>query len=209
MKKELKEKLEKELEKAGLDKGLLMFINITKEDEIQGVIDNLTKLKTPTPTTEEILKSQDVQSEIDRRISEAKKKWEEGKPEPPKPDDPPSGEITAESIAKIVAEAQKPLLEKLNGFEQNRTREGKISQARKALLESKIPEKNRDFYLDLYNPDSDTKIEDWVKQAEEKHEAYVQTLLDEKQLAEGPPKFADSTEPTPEELDKRLESMGV
>lgn len=207
MNKELKGKLEKALLDAGLDKGLLAFVNIEKEEEIQGVIDNLNKLKTPQPSLEEQLKQKEIQSEIDRRISEAKKKWEEGKNDPPTPPTPPSGELTAEAVAKIVAEAQKPLLEKLNGFEANKTRETKISEARKALESSNIPEKNRGFYLDLYNPDSDIKIEDWVKSSEEKHENYAQSLQDDTKLSTAPPAFMKSGEMTEAEAQRIAESV--
>ena len=209
MNKELKAKLESKLEEAGLDKGLLTFVNITKEEEIQGVLDNLLKLKTPPLSTEELIKQKEVQSEIDRRISEAKKSWEQGRQEPPTPPAPPKGDLTPETIAAIVAEAQKPLLEKLNGFEQGRTREGKIAQARTLLQESKIPEQQRDFYLELYNPDSETPIAEWVKKSEEKHESYVQSMIDSGSLSKPTPKYTSDTEPTTEELDAQLDSMGV
>lgn len=208
MNKELKGKLEKALLDAGLDKGLLSFVNIEKEDEIQGVVDNLNKLKTPKLSIEDQLKQKEIQSEIDRRISEAKKKWEEGKQDPPTPPNPTNG-ITAESIAAIVAEAQKPLLEKLNGFEANKTREEKISQARKALESSKIPEKNRSFYLDLYNPDSETNIEDWVKNSEEKHENYAQSLQDDTKLSAAPPAFIKNGEMTEAEAQRIAESVAM
>ena len=209
MNKELKAKLETKLEESGLDKGLLTFVNITKEEEIQGVVDNLLKLKTPQLSTEEILKQKEVQSEIDRRISEAKKSWEQGKQDPPKPEPTPTGGLTLEAVKQLLEAQQKPLLEKLNGFEQGRTREGKIAQARTLLQKSKIPEKQRDFYLELYNPDSETPIEDWVKKSEEKHETYVQSMIDSGSLSKPTPKYTSDTEPTTEELDAQLESMGV
>lgn len=208
MNKELKEKLEKALETQGLDKGLLAFVNIKTEDEIQGVVDNLNKLKTPKLSVEEILKLPEVAQYADKRVGDAKKKWEEGKQEPPKPQTPPNG-ITAESIAAIVAEAQKPLLEKLNGFEANKVRDGKLAQAKAALKDSKIPESLQVQYLEQYNPDSETKLEEWVKSSELKHETYVQTLIDSGKLSGQPPLIIDSAELTTEELDAKLEKMAV
>ena len=212
MTKELREKLEKGLQAAGLDKGLLAFVNIEKEEEVQGVIDNLLKLKTPQPSVEELLKQAKVQSEIDRRISEAKKKWDEAnKPEPNPEPMKPEG-ITPEAIAKLVQDAvtaaTEPLTGKLSEFEKAKTREGKLSQARKALDNSKIPVKNRDFYLELYNPDSETPVEEWVKMSETKHENYVQSLADSTQLAGSSPKFVDNVEPSSDELDAMLDKMG-
>jgi hypothetical protein len=208
MKKELKEKLEKALQEAGLDKGLLAFITITKEDEIQGVIDNLKGLSTQKPI-EEIIKEKEFQSEIDRRISEAKKKWEESNKQDPPKDPPKEGALTTEDITKIIAEAQKPLLEKLEGFEKNKSRDAKIAEARKLLSDSKIPEKLRESRLKYFNPDNDEKLEDWVKQQEEEHEAYQQALIDNGTLSGQPPKYAGDTEPTQEELDSILEASGV
>lgn len=209
MKKELKEKLEKALQEAGLDKGLLAFITITKEEEIQGVIDNLKGLTTEKPV-EELIKQKEIQSEIDRRITEAKKKWEEGNKKQDPPVDPKKeGGLSTEDIAKIITEAQKPLLEKLEGFEKNKTRESKISEVRKLLEDSKIPESLRESRLKYFNPENDQKMDEWVKQQEEEHEAYQQALIDNGTLSGTPPKYAGNTEPTEEELDKILESSGA
>jgi len=77
------------------------------------------------------------------------------------------------------------------------------------LQRRKKSEKQRDFYLELYNPDSETPIEDWVKKSEEKHETYVQSMIDSGSLSKPTPKYTSDTEPTTEELDAQLESMGV
>lgn len=206
MTKELKEKLEKGLLDAGLDKGLLAFINIEKEEDVQGAISNLLKLKTPQKSVEELLKDKEIQSEIDRRISEAKKSWDSKLSEPPKPIE--GNETLEEKLAKLLEAKLAPLTEELNGFKQNRTRDSKLSQARKALESSKIPVKNRDFYLELYNPDSETPLEEWVKISESKHETYVQSLADSTQLAGQSPKFIDNVAPTTEDLDAMLDKMG-
>lgn len=208
MNKELKGKLEKALDDAGLDKGQLTFLNVSKEEEIQGVIDNLLKIKTPQPSTEEILKRPEIQSEIDRRITEAKKSWDSKPINKSNHTDPPQG-LTAENIAEIVAKAQEPLLEKLNGFEQSKTREGRLAQAKSALNESSIPEKNRDFYLELYNPDSEQPLTDWVKKQEEKHEAYAQSLLDGKTFTSAPPSIANNVEMTDAEATKIAASVEI
>lgn len=211
MNEELKRKLEAGLQAVGLDKGLSAIINIDKEEEVQGAIDNLLKLKTPQLSVEDMLKEAKVQSEIDRRISEAKKKWDESNKPNPQPN-PSNGNLTPEAIAKLVQDAvtaaTEPLTGKLGEFEKAKARDAKLSQARKALESSKIPVKNRDFYLELYNPDSETPLEEWVKMSESKHENYVQSLADSTQLAGQSPKFIDNVEPSPEDLDAMLDKMG-
>ena len=206
MTKELREKLEQRLINAGFDKGLLAFINIEKEEDIEGAVSNLLQLKTPQKSVEELLKEKEIQSEIDRRISEAKKSWDSKLPEPPKPS---GGDDTLEEkLAKLLEAKLAPLTDELNGFKQNRTRDAKLAEARKALSLSKIPEKQRDFYLDLFDPSSEAPITDWVSKTEERHEKLAQSFADSQSLAGQSPKFTDNIAPSSEELDVMLEKMG-
>ncbi len=206
MTKELKEKLEKGLLDAGLDKGLLSFINIEKEEDVQGAISNLLKLKTPQRSVEELIKDREIQREIDRRITEAKKSWDSKLPEPPKPNG--GDETLEEKLAKLLEAKLAPLTDELNGFKQNRTRDAKLAEARKALSLSKIPEKQRDFYLDLFDPSSEAPITDWVSKTEERHEKLAQSFADSQSLAGQSPKFTDNIAPSSEDLDVMLEEMG-
>ncbi len=192
MTKELKEKLEKGLLDAKLDKGLLAFVNIEKEEEIQGVIDNLLKLKTPQPPVEEMLRDAKIQSEIDRRISEAKKKWDEANKPNPSQEPENKGGLTAEMVAQIVAQevskATEPLTGKLGEFEKNKAREEKISQLRKLLSSSEIPEALRESRIKYFNPDSEVQLDEWVKQQEQEHQSYKQALIDSGSISGAPEK---------------------
>lgn len=211
MTKELKSKLEAKLQEAGLDKGLLNILSVKSEDEIQGVIDNLSALSTPKPmTTEEILKKQEIQSEIDRRISEAKKKWEGANPPTPAdPPKPPATETIEEKLAKMLEEKLNPLSEKLGEFEKNKARDAKLSQARQLLKSSKIPESLIESRLKYLNTDSEETLEDWVKNQEVEHEAYAQALVDQGTVSGLPPKPVDTVEPSAEQLDAIIDSTGI
>lgn len=192
MTKEVKEKLEAGLQAAGLDKGLSSFINIEKEEEVQGAIDNLLKLKTPQPSVEDMLKEAKIQSEIDRRISEAKKKWDEANKPNPNPEPPKPEGLTAEAIAKLVQDAvsaaTEPLTGKLGEFEKNKAREEKLARARHLLSSSKIPKSLIDSRLKYLNTDAEIQLEDWVKEQEQEHIAYQQALIDSGSVAGAPEK---------------------
>lgn len=207
MKKELKEKLEAKLLSVGLDKGLSAILNIEKEEEIEGAVSNLVKLKTPEQKLEDLLKKPELQSEIDRRVSEAKKKWEEKTP--PKPPTPPvNGALTPEAIAELVknavATATEPLTGKLGEFEANKAREAKISQARLLLKDSKIPESVMEHRLKYLDTSSETPLEDWVKVQEEEHESYHQSLVDSGLISTAP---AQGYNPTAEMSEQEAQAI--
>lgn len=210
MTKELKAKLEKALLDAGLNKAELSFITVEKEDDIQGVVDNLKKLiPTPEePKLEDLIQRKDVRSHFDKKITEALNK----KKDPIKSDDPPKTptEITPETIADIVAKAQEPLLAKLGDFERNKARDVKLSQARTLLRSSKIPEKLREFHLKNLNTDSEEPLEDWVRQQEEEHQTYHQSMVDAGVVSSAPDKgYKPNTEMSAEEAQAIVDRIKV
>ncbi|QQO97040.1 hypothetical protein Nekkels1_39 [Cellulophaga phage Nekkels_1] len=180
MNKELKEKLRLALLNEGLGEGLLAFLSVEKEEDIQGAVSNLKGLTTQQLSNEEILKLPIVSQYADKRVGDAKKSWDQKAPTNPAEPNPinPSQGLTAEAIAQLLSEAQKPLLEKLEGFEKNKARDAKLAEARNFLNKSKIPEAVRESRLKYFNPDAEVGIEDWVKEQELEHENYHQSLID-------------------------------
>lgn len=208
MTKELKEKLELGLQAVGLDKGLSTFINIEKEEDVQGAIDNLLKLKTPQKSVEELIKDKEIQSEIDRRISEAKKSWESKLPEPPKKVE--EGDTLDEKLAKLLDAKLSPLSEKLGAFEKNKAKEAKLAEARKLLSVSKLPEAIREAKLKYLNTESEQPLSEWVKEQEEEHQIYHQALVDQGVISGAPEKgYKPHTEMTESEAQAIVDRVKV
>ena len=180
MTKELKEKLEQAMLGAGLDKGLLAFVSIESEDQIKGVVDNLTSLKTPKLSDDEILKLPIVQKYADRRVTEGIKKVES---KISIPEAKSEGDSIEEKLAMLLEAKLSPLSEKLEGFQKEKSRDLKLQEARKALMGSKLPENIRESKLKYFNPDAEIEIEEWVKGQELEHEQLVQSLIDSGSLS--------------------------
>lgn len=200
----LKGKLEAALQAAGLtDKGLLSFVTVEKEEDIKGVVDNL-KLMTQKPSLEDILKMPEVQSLADRRVTDALKKRDEKNPEPPKPQGDDSLE---EKLAALLEAKLSPLSEKLEGFQKEKARDLRIAEARKALMESKIPENLRDQKLKYFNPDAEIETSEWVKGQELEHETLIQTLIDSGSLSKPIEVRKSATEVNETEVDEILQRI--
>jgi len=102
-------------------------------------------------------------------------------PIPPTPDDDnkPKDEMTADEIAKIVAEAMKPLQEKLNGYDTANKTKSLVEQAKQAIKtkygefkgqDAKMSQKALDIVLKL-NPNPE-KMEDIVASFESEFEDF-------------------------------------
>lgn len=193
MNEELKAALLAALLSAGLSKDLLPIINIENEGEIQGVIDNLKSISTPIPLTEEELsKNVLVQKIADRRVTEALKKVKKPDNDPPTP---PTG-LTAESIAKIIEEAQKPLKDQLETLTGQRSLESKQSNASRLIQASKLSDFEKKKALGRLNFDSEMSIEDQISGLETEESDRLQYLADNGRLAAAPPAIGGAGEMT-------------
>lgn len=122
-----------------------------------------------------------IQSETDYRVTEASKSAvinyekkhklkdgkviEDPKPADPKPADPKPGEDPP-AWAKQLIEDNKRLNETITGITKNQQVTSKQSQALGLLQKSKVPEKLHQKWINRINVDSDTSIEDQIKELE-------------------------------------------
>ena len=209
MNEELKAKLKAKLLGAGLKEALLSFVTVEKEEQIEVVIEKLKGLapEPQQPTLEELIQRQDIRSHFDKKMTDAlnKKKPKQGS-EPKK-----EGEKSiADIVAEAVSAATNPLMEKLNGFEQQRTGEQKTSLAMELLGKTTIPEQHRERYLKSFDPTSEVKIEDQVKTMETDYNDFKQSIIDSSPLAGAPPLNGGKVSKiSPEEAAKIVERARV
>lgn len=181
MNEELKNKLIAALEAKGLGKGLADFITITEESEIEGVVAKaIEALKPVEKTKEQKLADKEVQSEIDRRVTEALKKRDAS--EPPKKDDAPPSE-TSELLKELVSQ-NKLLAEKITAIESGKITDTKQQQAQKALQSSQVlTDSLKEKWVNRIDLNSDVSFEDQVKGLETEFSELRQTVVDSTPLS--------------------------
>jgi len=210
MNEELLKALELALEKRGLNKGLTKYITVTKEEEIEGAINDYAALAPPTtPTTAQMLENADVKKEIDRRVTAAvttntanlaKKHNFDPAKEPEPKNEPPANETPAE---KALREKYEALEEKFNKLEEGKTAESKQAQVAALLKGSKlIPDNVQQKWLNRFDLNSETPFEEQLKALETEYTEIVQANNNSRQYA-GPPKPGESKDTPPkEQMDK-------
>lgn len=194
MNEELKNKLIASLQAKGLGKEVADLISINDESEIEGVVAKAVSLLVkPDKTKEEKLADKEVQSEIDRRVTEALKKAkapENTDPTLTKPDE------THELI--------KALMQKVDAMEQGKTLETKQQQAQSLLKKSEVlSDSIKEKWISRINVNSEIAIEDQIKGLESEYTELRQGIIDSTPLSGSP----SIHEPTGKASDSEIESI--
>ena len=178
------EKLKSALKAAGLNEGLADVISITSEDQIEGVINKLkptqNELDIPKILGSEEFKtyaesvgfkkvielSKPLQSGHDKGVTDGIKSFQEkylktvnGEGEGDDGDDP-----------KKMPEWAKKLSDKIDKFETEKAKGGKLEEAKKLMQESKLPDKLKGKWVERIQLESETSVEDQIKGLEKEVE---------------------------------------
>lgn len=183
----LKQKLKEALKAAGLKEGLVDLINITSEDQIEGIVNSLKSTQSPedvTPDFNKILGSQEfadyvttngfdkvvtlskpLQREHDKKVTAGIKTFSdkhfkqinEENIDGMNPDGTPKTNDDMPAWAKT-------LIDKVDGIEKSKTTESKLEQARAVLNASKVlPDHLKKSWESRLQLESETSFEDQVK----------------------------------------------
>ena len=122
-----------------------------------------------------------IQTESDRRATEAtrtavsnyekKHNLKDGKPvegggSQPNPKEPKDDDKNTPEWAKALIKQNQELAQKVETLEKDKTKQSKNEQAQTALQGSKLPDKFKTKWAGRIDPDSETSIEDQVKELE-------------------------------------------
>lgn len=191
MNKELKKKLEAALEAKGLSKELVKFISITQESEIEGVVEQLSKLhKTEEPKDlDDFLKDNaDAKSEFDRRVTKAidtyKKK--QGKKSDDDDDDDKPGKKKKTDDDDTPSWAKK-LMSEVESLKSEKAKDSKTSTAKQLWDKSELPDTIKTKWFGRIDVDSETSIEDQIKGLESEYTELKQGLLNKESGGGGLP----------------------
>lgn len=126
-----------------------------------------------------------IQSEGDRRATDAtqtavtnyEKKYnlKDGKPvdgggTPPNPVEPKDDDKNTPEWAKALIKQNQELAQKVETLEKDKTKQSKEEQAQTALKGSKLPDTLKTKWAGRINPDSETSIEEQVKELETEYD---------------------------------------
>lgn len=196
----MKEKLKKALKAAGLNEGLADFINITSEDQIEGVVNmakstqqstelDFNKVLSSTEFSNFVEKegfdkvveiSKPLQSGHDKKVTAGittfkDKYFKDIDPSKGKEGKTEPGEGDSETL-KLVKELKK----EIEGLKNNNQQSDKLAQATEVFKKSKvIPEKLQKKWGNRIDFDSETSIEDQVKALEDEYTESYQDLVGE------------------------------
>jgi hypothetical protein len=191
----LLEKLKAALKLKGLSEGLADLINITSEDQIEGILTQLSSTQNSDELDfskvlssnefnayvqkngfDSLLKnSKTLQSEHDKKVSSGIKTFKE---KYFKDMDPEGAEGHEDGKGKEGMQNQndapewaKALISKVENLEKEKASTGKLSQAKdlftKSVTLQKLPEKLQNSWLNRINLESETSFEDQIKALEE------------------------------------------
>jgi len=177
-----------------------------KDDAIDTVINDFNDVL----SIEEIAKDDDRARTLEadnkakaEEIAKAKG-TEPPKPGEPKPDDPPKGDEAPAWATK--------LLEKVDNLEKGNIAKGKIQTATELFAENEVlkgmkPELQKKW-INRINPDSETTIEDQVKELETEYSEFKQSFADSTEHS-GPTPFQSGgkKEPSAEEINEIVEEQ--
>ncbi|MDH6354739.1 hypothetical protein M2132_001068 [Dysgonomonas sp. PH5-45] len=155
------------------------------------------------------------QGDVNNQISEAVKKVkpskkEDGKTEEPKKEEKndPDKPLTSKDIAAIVAEANKPLMEKINGFETSSKRSAIAQDVKKQLMSQyKIKSELCDKIIGRIEITPESTVEDIAKNALQEYNELASNFGLQEATTEIP--GSDRTPPPPDvkDIDAILDKM--
>lgn len=192
----LLEKLKEALKLKGLNEGLADLIKIDSEDQIDGVVSQLTatqnqdsldfeKIISSSEFTNYVTKngfdavlkhSKTLQSEHDKKVSSGIKTFKDKYFKKIDGEDDDDGDDETKGKGKMgnpndAPEWAKALISKVESLEKEKTTTGKLSQAKDLFSKSeklqKLPEKVRNNWFNRINVESETSFEDQIKSLEE------------------------------------------
>ncbi|WP_142783357.1 hypothetical protein [Changchengzhania lutea] len=188
----LKGKLKKALKKAGLNEELAQNINITSEDQIEGIIISLQSTQSNDSQLDfsQVLGSQEfadfiekngfdgvlklsksLQSEHDKKVTAGIKTFKDKYFKQIDGDDNDDDEDGAQNNDNKMPAWAKALMEKVDGIEKSKTTESKLEQAKAAITKSEaLPDKLKEKWLSRIDLESETSFEDQVKSLESEHQ---------------------------------------
>ncbi len=184
----LKEKLKEALKKAGLSEGLADVINITSEDQIEGVIKSLQP-QNPTLDFSKIIQSKEfatyvqqvgfdkvleqsktLQSEHDKKVTKGVETFKSNFVKHLNPDDGKGGnEPDLNKGNDDVPAWAKKLMETVTNLSQEKARVTKLEQAQAVISKSKLPEKFQKKWLNRIDLESEVSFEEQTKVLEEEY----------------------------------------
>lgn len=188
----LKKKLKEALKKAGLKEGLADFIKIESEDQIEGIIENLStqdgedeidfkKLLSSKEFSEFVEQegfdqvvegSKTLKSQFDRKVTSGIKTFKKKFLKTSDPDDDDEeedddGDGTSTKSGEKMPKWAKSLVEKVDSLKKKEETDEWGEQVTEALKKSKIPEKLQKKWVSRIVKSDDKKLEDQIKELEE------------------------------------------
>ncbi|MBS9774588.1 MAG: hypothetical protein KGV59_05460 [Tenacibaculum sp.] len=183
----LKEKLKEALKKAGLNEGLADVINITSEDQIEGVVNSLQP-QNPTLDFSAVLQSKEfatyvqqvgfdkvleqsktLQSEHDKKVTKGVETFKSKFLKTLTPDDGQGGNEPKPNQGDDVPAWAKQLMDTVSNLSQEKARATKLEQAQAVISKSKLPEKFQKKWINRIDLESETPFEEQIKGLEEEY----------------------------------------
>ncbi|MDB0600323.1 hypothetical protein PL373_13175 [Tenacibaculum maritimum] len=196
------EKLKEALKKAGLNEGLADVINITTEDQIEGIVTQLKSTQQPSQEGLDFAKivtssefsqfvekngfdkvlemSKTLQSEHDKKVTKGVQTFKEKFMKTLDPNEGGEGKQDPKTEPNNdMPQWAKDLTAKIDGLEKNTQTSSKLEKAKIALKSSNIPEEFHEKYEGRYNLESDESFEDQTKKFETEITEYQQFFIGE------------------------------
>ena len=198
----IKEKLKKALKEAGLNEGLADVINITTEDQIEGVIAQLKPTQQPSQEELDFAKivtssefsqfvekngfdkvlemSKTLQSEHDKKVTKGVQTFKEKFMKTLDPNEGGEGQENPETDPNSeMPEWFKPFASKINESQKEIESKSKLEKAREVLKGSNIPQEFHEKVIGRYSLESDESFEDQTKKFETEITEYQQFFVGE------------------------------
>ena len=176
------------------DKGLA---KVTEESQIEGFITELENLPIPVKDFAAFL-----QKEGDKRVTEAKKKWDEDhKPAEPKPAEPKPGEPKPEDPTVLILKKLTELEQRVSGFDAAKAKEAAQAKLAKALADKKIPAR----FAKGRSVEKEEDVDALVAEIETDYSEFKQELINEGLVVSSQPKGGSPSGGKPD--DKEVESI--
>lgn len=184
----IKEKLKAALLAKGLKEGLSDFINITSEDQIEGVINSLTPTQDDELDFKKVLSSTEfssylssngldkvlegsksLQSEFDKKVTKGIKTFKQKfvKDELEEDDDNTTAETGDSQTLKLINELKQELKAIKDGNSKSKTLDSAKELFSKSKSLSKLPERIQQRYLNSIDFEGGSSLDDQIKEFEE------------------------------------------
>lgn len=219
----LKEKLKQALKAAGLSEGLADVINITSEDQIEGVIQSLQP-QNPTLDFSAILQSKEfatfvqqngfdkvlelsktLQSEHDKKVTKGVQTFKDNFVKTLTPDDG-GNEPNPNGVEEMPSWA-KQLMETVGNLSKEKETSTKLEQAKATISKSKLPEKFQTKWINRIDLESETSFEDQVKALEDEYTEFQKDFIGANSGRGLPRGGGSDTEITDEQADEIVSEM--